>query len=63
MAVTAVIGDNSMSTEVEVPLLNSIVEGSVDSKGRPAVRSKTGGWRSSYFILGTNRESRSVLVH
>jgi peptide/histidine transporter 3/4 len=27
-------------------------DGSVDLKGRPVLRSKTGGWKACYFIVG-----------
>jgi len=31
----------------------SIVDGVVDYRGQPAVRSKSGYWRSAWFIIGT----------
>ncbi|KAL0351301.1 UNVERIFIED_CONTAM: protein NRT1/ PTR FAMILY 5.10 [Sesamum calycinum] len=39
--------------EAEIRLLNDedVVPGSVDFKGRPAVRAKTGCWKSSAFII------------
>jgi len=42
------------SQEKERPLLGGgdIVGGAVDSKGRPARRSCSGGWRSASFIIG-----------
>ena len=36
------------------PLLEDTVDGSIDHKGRPAKRPTSGGWRSAYFIMGTN---------
>ncbi|CAN6476101.1 unnamed protein product [Victoria cruziana] len=30
------------------------VEGAIDFKGRRAVRSRSGGWRCSFFIIGSN---------
>ena len=32
-------------------------DGTVDLKGRPVLRSKTGTWKACSFILGTNRIS------
>ncbi|PWA47427.1 proton-dependent oligopeptide transporter family [Artemisia annua] len=43
------------------PLLlnnNSLVNGAVDYKGRPVLRSKSGCWRSSYFIIGVEVAER-----
>ncbi|KAJ0611278.1 putative proton-dependent oligopeptide transporter family, MFS transporter superfamily [Helianthus annuus] len=38
---------------IESPLLNNFVGGAVvDYKGRPVLRSKSGSWRSAYFICG-----------
>nr|ABR32184.1 peptide transporter [Hakea actites] len=37
---------------MEAPLLSDTVEGAVDHKGQPAIRSKTGRWRSAAFIIG-----------
>ncbi|KAK6116662.1 hypothetical protein DH2020_049596 [Rehmannia glutinosa] len=36
----------------ETPLLDDVVRNSGDFKGRPAVRSKSGGWRSATPIIG-----------
>ncbi|CDY58918.1 BnaCnng33930D [Brassica napus] len=38
--------------EAGTTLLNGIVDGSVDLRGKPSVRSTSGGWRSSGFIIG-----------
>ncbi|KAI3737286.1 hypothetical protein L2E82_27283 [Cichorium intybus] len=53
--------DNSTgtnSTGVESPLLNNFVDGVVDCKGRPVLRSKSGCWRSAYFIIGVEVAER-----
>lgn len=39
-------------SDAETPFLGNVVEGSVDYKGRPVTRSKSGGWRSASFIIG-----------
>ncbi|XP_010498730.1 PREDICTED: protein NRT1/ PTR FAMILY 5.15 [Camelina sativa] len=39
-------------SEDEVALLEDYVSESVDYRGRPAVKSSTGGWRSAWFIIG-----------
>lgn len=41
-------GDNEIGTTVS----NGIVECSVDFRGKPSIRSASGGWRSSGFIIG-----------
>ncbi|KAH7525017.1 hypothetical protein FEM48_Zijuj06G0180500 [Ziziphus jujuba var. spinosa] len=38
--------------DAETPLLDDTVEDVVDYEGRPAVRSRSGGWRSAAFIIG-----------
>ncbi|KAJ4964843.1 hypothetical protein NE237_016692 [Protea cynaroides] len=43
---------------MEVPLLIDTVEGAIDYKGRPAIRSETGKWRSSVFIIGVEIAER-----
>ncbi|XP_043708332.1 protein NRT1/ PTR FAMILY 5.10-like isoform X2 [Telopea speciosissima] len=40
------------------PLLSDTVEGAVDHKGRPAIRSKTGRWRSAALIIGVEIAER-----
>ncbi|KAL9996843.1 hypothetical protein Hdeb2414_s0667g00932781 [Helianthus debilis subsp. tardiflorus] len=44
--------DNGIDTGVNSSLLNNFVYGVVDYKGRPVLRSKSGCWRSAYFIIG-----------
>ncbi|KAJ4964792.1 hypothetical protein NE237_016641 [Protea cynaroides] len=43
---------------MEAPLLSETVEGAVDYKGRPAIRSETGRWRTSVFIIGVEIAER-----
>lgn len=38
--------------EAGTPLLTETVDGSVDYRSKPAVRSSSGGWRSAGFIIG-----------
>ncbi|XP_055829176.1 protein NRT1/ PTR FAMILY 5.10-like [Solanum dulcamara] len=45
-------------SDAETPLLGDVVEGSVDYKGRPVTRSKSGGWRSASFIIGVEIAER-----
>jgi hypothetical protein len=33
--------------------LDDLVDGAVDYSGQPAIRSKSGYWRSACFIIGT----------
>ncbi|KAI7756184.1 hypothetical protein M8C21_032390, partial [Ambrosia artemisiifolia] len=47
-----------MDDSVESPLLNNFVDGVVDYKGRPVLRSKSGCWRSAYFIIGVEVAER-----
>ncbi|KAL3638716.1 hypothetical protein CASFOL_016623 [Castilleja foliolosa] len=46
------------TTEAEVPLLNDAVDGSVDFKGRPVSRSRSGCWKSAAFIIGVEVAER-----
>ncbi|KAL6512113.1 hypothetical protein OROGR_021710 [Orobanche gracilis] len=45
-------------SDAEVPLLDDAVEGSVDFKGRPVSRSRSGCWRSASFIIGVEVAER-----
>ncbi|XP_071742581.1 protein NRT1/ PTR FAMILY 5.10-like isoform X2 [Rutidosis leptorrhynchoides] len=45
-------------TEVETPLIDSYVNGAVDYKGREVLRSKSGFWRSAYFIISVEVAER-----
>lgn len=45
-------------SDAETPFLSDVVEGSVDYKGRPVTRSKSGGWRSASFIIGVEVAER-----
>ncbi|KAK4482637.1 hypothetical protein RD792_009801 [Penstemon davidsonii] len=49
-----------MTSEVEAPLLDDfdVQLDSVDYKGRPSVRSKSGCWKSSTFIIGVGVAER-----
>ncbi|VVB11175.1 unnamed protein product [Arabis nemorensis] len=38
--------------EARTPLLTETVDGSVDYRSKPAVRSTSGGWRSAGLIIG-----------
>ncbi|KAI3737285.1 hypothetical protein L2E82_27282 [Cichorium intybus] len=49
---------SSHSTGVQTPLLNNFVDGAVDYRGRPVLRSKSGLWRSAYFIIGVEVAER-----
>ncbi|XP_023760428.1 protein NRT1/ PTR FAMILY 5.10 isoform X1 [Lactuca sativa] len=51
-------GSASNYSQVETPLVDGVVDGFVDFKGRPVVRSKSGGWRSAYFIIGVEVAER-----
>ncbi|KAI3778243.1 hypothetical protein L2E82_07395 [Cichorium intybus] len=51
-------GTGTHSAGVESPLLNNFVDGVVDYGGRPVLRSKSGCWRSAYFIIGVEVAER-----
>ncbi|GMH00347.1 hypothetical protein Nepgr_002186 [Nepenthes gracilis] len=47
------------SSDPQIPLLaRNIVDGAIDYKGRPAIRSKYGRWRSAPFIIGVEMAER-----
>ena len=48
---------NGMVDGPESPLLEDTVAGAVDHTGLPAKRSTSGGWSSSYFIIGKQWEN------
>ncbi|CAH1419211.1 unnamed protein product [Lactuca virosa] len=51
-------GTDTHSTGVESPLLINFVDGVVDYRGHPVLRSKSGCWRSAYFIIGVEVAER-----
>ncbi|CAA0809890.1 Protein NRT1/ PTR FAMILY 5.10 [Striga hermonthica] len=52
------IGAREEISAAEVPLLNDVVPRSVDFRGRPSVRSKSGCWKSASFIIGAGVAER-----
>lgn len=48
--------------EAGTPLLAVTVDGSVDYRSEPAVRSSTGGWRSAGFIIGNFADFPAIFV-
>ncbi|KAL8138303.1 hypothetical protein V2J09_004304 [Rumex salicifolius] len=46
-------------SEARLPLISDdSVDGAVDYKGRPIIRSRYGGWRSAWFIIGVELAER-----
>jgi peptide/histidine transporter 3/4 len=56
MAIIVASGDETR--EAEIPLLNEVVPASVDFKGRPSVRSRSGCWKSASFIIAAGVAER-----
>ncbi|KAK6116681.1 hypothetical protein DH2020_049563 [Rehmannia glutinosa] len=56
MTIKVTTGDEI--SEAEIPLLNDVVPGAVDYKGRTSVRSKSGCWKSASFIIGAGVAER-----
>ncbi|KAI7756185.1 hypothetical protein M8C21_032391 [Ambrosia artemisiifolia] len=50
--------DMDTTTGVDIPLLNSFVEGAVDYKGHQVLRSNSGFWRSAIFIISVEVAER-----
>ncbi|KAL0437903.1 UNVERIFIED_CONTAM: protein NRT1/ PTR FAMILY 5.10 [Sesamum latifolium] len=58
MAITTSMATGNNFPEAETPLLYDVARGSVDFKGRPAARSKSGCWKSASFIIGVELAER-----
>ncbi|XP_071686826.1 protein NRT1/ PTR FAMILY 5.10-like [Rutidosis leptorrhynchoides] len=50
--------DDNDTVGKKSPPVNKLVNGVVDYKGRPVLRSKSGCWRSAYFIIGVEVAER-----
>ncbi|KAL8261076.1 hypothetical protein R6Q59_025125 [Mikania micrantha] len=50
--------DSRIPTGIDIPLLNSFARDSIDYKGRQALRSNSGSWRSAVFIIGVEVAER-----
>jgi len=49
------------SSDTQTPLLHEAVDGCVDYNGRPVYRSISGGWRSAFFIIGSNKNLTALV--
>ncbi|GFP96568.1 protein nrt1/ ptr family 5.10 [Phtheirospermum japonicum] len=58
LATSTITATGSDISEVEAPLLYDVVGSSVDFKGCPADRPKTGCWKSASFIIGVEMAER-----
>ncbi|KAL2497388.1 Protein NRT1/PTR FAMILY 5.10 [Abeliophyllum distichum] len=59
MPITSVTGrPGTHHFDAETPLLNDVVPGSVDFKGRPVTRSGSGSWKSAFFIISVEVAER-----
>ncbi|KAI4332159.1 hypothetical protein L6164_017089 [Bauhinia variegata] len=58
MATSVRSDDVSVDREIETPLVLDTVDGAVDYKGRPVIRSKSGYWRSAWLIIGVEVAER-----
>ncbi|KAL0314111.1 UNVERIFIED_CONTAM: protein NRT1/ PTR FAMILY 5.10 [Sesamum angustifolium] len=58
MVITMSMATGNNFQEAETPLLYDVARGSVDFKGRPAARSKSGCWKSASFIIGVELAER-----
>lgn len=46
------------NSDLSDALIDDTVDGCVDYKGRPVNRSRSGGWRSAYLIIGVEMAER-----
>ena len=58
---TAVNLKTKMATS-QNPLLDDIIDGSVDYKGHPVRRSNAGGWRCAAFLIGKPNQP-TIIIH